>query len=43
MNFFKLVEGIKYRKAISAINSVEEIFGLIRMFEINKVENLIYI
>ena len=42
-NFFKLVEGIEYRKPISAIDSADAIVVLSGMLEINEVKDSTYI
>jgi len=42
-NFFKLIEGSKYRKPIIATDSADSIVVLSGMLEINEVEDLTYI
>jgi len=42
-NFFKLVEGIEYRKPISAIDSADAIVVLSGMLEINEVGDSTYV
>ena len=42
-NFFKLVEGTKYRKPMSAIDSADAIVVLSGMLEINEVRDSTYV